>query len=199
MLKKLLILPLLWGILWLGAFASADYSFVADWSSDYSPNSITFSSEFVMPSSVSTYVKSYSCDPWYFANLSIHNEDYSLEWVVECNCEEDWSIVFGDCTYSKVTFPSGTYIVDVWSESSFNSITISDGSSSSSDSSSSDSSLWIPSIPSSFTSGLTSLVNNFWSTIASWLPTIILVALGIYAVFALFRVVRNYARSSFRG
>lgn len=54
-------------------------------------------------------------------------------------------------------------------------------------------------IPESFTTGLTELVNNFGTTIAWWLPTIILVALGITAIFALFRVVRWYARSAFRG
>lgn len=54
-------------------------------------------------------------------------------------------------------------------------------------------------IPESFTTGLTSLVNNFWQTLVDWLPTIILVALGITAIFALFRVVRGYARSAFNG
>lgn len=55
------------------------------------------------------------------------------------------------------------------------------------------------SIPAEFTSWLTSLVNNFGSTLVDWLPTIILVALWITAIFALFRVVRGYARSAFRG
>jgi hypothetical protein len=55
------------------------------------------------------------------------------------------------------------------------------------------------SIPSEFTTGLTSLVNNFWSVLVDWLPTIILVALWITAIFALFRVVRGYARSAFNG
>ena len=54
-------------------------------------------------------------------------------------------------------------------------------------------------IPESFTSGLTTLVSNFGTTIAGWLPTIILVALWITAIFALFRVVRGYAKSAFRG
>ena len=58
---------------------------------------------------------------------------------------------------------------------------------------------WTISIPADFTTGLTSLVNNFGTTIANWLPTIILVALGITAIFALFRVVRRYAKSAFRG
>lgn len=58
---------------------------------------------------------------------------------------------------------------------------------------------WVMEIPESFTTGLTSLVNNFGSTIANWLPTIILVALWITAIFALFRVVRGYARSAFHG
>lgn len=58
---------------------------------------------------------------------------------------------------------------------------------------------WTIAIPESFTSGLTDLVGNFGTTIANWLPTIILVALGITAVFALFRVVRGYARGAFRG
>lgn len=68
--------------------------------------------------------------------------------------------------------------------------------SSSSDSWNSDSSL-IPNIPSSFTSWLTSLVSNFGSIVVNWLPTIILLSLGIYAIFALFRVVRWYAKSTF--
>lgn len=61
--------------------------------------------------------------------------------------------------------------------------------------------LWtgVVAIPESFTTGLTSLVNNFGSTIANWLPTIILVTLGITAIFALFRVVRGYAKRAFRG
>lgn len=58
---------------------------------------------------------------------------------------------------------------------------------------------WSLTIPESFTSGLTELVNNFWTTLVNWLPTIILVALGITAIFALFRVVRGYARSAFEG
>lgn len=58
---------------------------------------------------------------------------------------------------------------------------------------------WTLSIPADFTTGLTSLVNNFGTTVANWLPTIILVALGITAIFALFRVVRRYAKSAFRG
>lgn len=53
-------------------------------------------------------------------------------------------------------------------------------------------------VPSSFTSWITELVENFWGTIANWLPVVILVALWITAIFALFRVVRWYARSSFR-
>lgn len=61
--------------------------------------------------------------------------------------------------------------------------------------------LWSGSIaiPESFTTWLTELVNNFGTTIANWLPTIILVTLGITAIFALFRVVRWYARRAFRG
>ena len=55
------------------------------------------------------------------------------------------------------------------------------------------------SIPTEFTTGLTSLVNNFGATLVDWLPTIILVALWITAIFALFRVVRGYARSAFNG
>lgn len=54
------------------------------------------------------------------------------------------------------------------------------------------------SVPWSFTSWMTQLVENFGWTIANWLPVVILVALWITAIFALFRVVRWYARSSFR-
>lgn len=58
---------------------------------------------------------------------------------------------------------------------------------------------WTLAVPESFTTGITSLVNNFGSTLVGWLPTIILVALGITAIFALFRVVRGYSKSAFRG
>ena len=54
-------------------------------------------------------------------------------------------------------------------------------------------------IPESFTTGLTNLVNDFGTTLVNWLPTVILVALWITAIFALFRVVRRYARGAFRG
>lgn len=54
------------------------------------------------------------------------------------------------------------------------------------------------SVPSSFTSWLTQLVENFGGTIANWLPVVILIALWITAIFALFRVVRWYAKSAFK-
>ena len=54
-------------------------------------------------------------------------------------------------------------------------------------------------IPESFTTGLTSLVNNFGTTIANWLPTIILAWLGVFAIFYLMKVVYRYGRKAFRG
>ena len=54
------------------------------------------------------------------------------------------------------------------------------------------------SVPSSFTSWITELVNNFWSTISEWIPVVILLTLWITCIYALFRVVRNYARRSFK-
>lgn len=53
-------------------------------------------------------------------------------------------------------------------------------------------------VPSSFTSWLTQLVENFGGTIANWIPSVLLIALWITAIFALFRVVRWYAKSAFK-
>lgn len=111
------------------------------------------------------------------------------------SCQKDSS----DCLYSDWEILSNypLYIVNPTSDISFN-ISSQYYSllplwSSSVDSSTS----LVPAIPDSFTSWLSSLLTNFWSTIVDWLPTIILMSLWIYAIFSLFRVVRNYARSSF--
>lgn len=54
-------------------------------------------------------------------------------------------------------------------------------------------------IPESFTTWLTTLVNNFWTTIANWLPVIILAGLWVFAIFYLMKVVYRYGRKAFKG
>ena len=202
MLKKLLILPILWSILWLGAFASATDLPIATscgdsdqvWYYTCTPSSFSLDEATIFSSSnVSFVCPSWNC-MWSYINDSEDDNYYiyykNWQLVFSLYWEESSSLEFPAWSYSAGYFNDEVDNYDV-----FSSLTL--WSSSSSDSS--DSSLGIPEIPASFTSGLTSLVNNFGGTIANWLPTIILVALGIYAIFALFRVVRNYARSSFRG
>lgn len=190
MLKKLLILPILWSILWLGAFASA--------------NSINW-----IISDTDIYTSSFEGD--YFSlgdNMSWDNINED-NYLYVCFSSSDYPYIItynaDDSTYnvnsSSYCFSSPFYAGDEsfsFSKSInwiyYQSATLM--SLNSSDSWNSDSSL-IPNIPSSFTIWLTSLVSNFGSIIVNWLPTIILLSLGIYVIFALFRVVRWYAKSSF--
>lgn len=51
---------------------------------------------------------------------------------------------------------------------------------------------------SSFTSGLSSLVSNYWWVLVAWLPTIILLCIGVWAIYMLFMKIRNWSKSSFR-
>lgn len=221
MIKKLLILPLLWGILGLGAFASADSNgFTCLWE-ECSPSSVNVYNvscsynEYEegicsIPLSVSS-VWSDSVDLYYSVYMDWEEiYSYSLTSVSPSSTDDLTIFISSDdmseTTYNKLN--NKTYSsLTIWGislDGSFsNSVNIT--SSAFSNSASSDSSndnnisLWgLGSIPSSFTSGLTSLVNNFGSTLVNWIPTIILVALWIYGIFALFRVIRNYSRSAFR-
>lgn len=58
---------------------------------------------------------------------------------------------------------------------------------------------WALSIPEDFTTGLTTLVGNFWTTLSNWLPTIIIAGLGVTAVIFLFRLAWRYGKRAFRG
>ena len=204
MLKKLLILPILWSILWLGAFASADTvdGFTSD--NDISVINIVDDSAIRMEEITEVKTDLNTNNPNFYVCISTDTVPYYLNW--------DWNSEFITLVSNKnycsnFEYHYWDYWLSFYSDSEMESsvdfnwklYVSSSPITYSSSSDSSDSSLGIPEIPASFTSGLTSLVNNFGGTIANWLPTIILVALGIYAIFALFRVVRNYARSSFRG
>lgn len=193
MIKKFLILPLIWGLMSITAFASAN---TVDWFTSDSEiincsSDITVENNNVLFSSVSYEYK--MC-----LNISPTNSLIS-QW------EEGYE---GDNAYVS-TINSNVFCLDVWdtdsAEISFNNnisslkgycseSAITYSSSSDNDSSSSA----FPSIPASFTSWITTLVNNFGWTMVAWLPTIILVSMWIVAIFALFRVVRRYAKKSFR-
>lgn len=183
MLKKLLILPLIWVFFWLTAFASAtDYNFSVGWDWDYNPKTFSVSSPWII-----NLLSQSNSDCWFVIF------DSSSNVICSTMFNSNWSIVFWTCDW--VNFSVWDYSISSEWSSVCSSLSFSIGSSSSDNNSSSS---LVPTIPSSFTSWLTSLVSNFGATIVNWLPTIILVALGIYAIFALFRVVRWYSRSSFR-
>jgi len=194
MLKKLLILPILWSILWLGAFASAD---TVDW---FTSNTPIYSESFVSDY-FSVWIGSYDDNDYmtddYKFYVCVSSSDYP--YTITYNYDGSTYNVSSNNFCFPSSFDYGDESLSFSKEINWVYYQSASPITYSSSSDSSDSSLGIPEIPNSFTSGLTSLVNNFWGTIANWLPTIILVALGIYAIFALFRVVRNYARSSFRG
>lgn len=190
MIKKLLLIPLMW-IISFGAFASADSIDISYSNNSFVPDSITLSSSMVADS------------------LTFSNANCSAEWDWGSCCFKIWSLEvskFNSEDHLRIQWPASlsawTYnLSSCNSNIPFSSITLS------SDSIDNptpvvpdDSENWwsyVPWIPDTFTSWLTNLLNNFWSTIFNWLPTIILVALWIYAIFALFRAVRWYARSSF--
>lgn len=200
MIKKLFILPLL-GVLSIGAFASANYT------SDNEICSMTLSDTpyFSLSEDINTDCVEMSNYDIYFC-IDTNNTPYSIyqenywEFTYRVNSNPFcWNIKYADSyidffPYSQEEYDESSNVSLNWvMYYSKSPITYS---SSSSDWSSN--SAWLITIPSSFTSGLTSLVNNFGSTIVWRLPTILLVALGITAIFALFRVVRNYAKSAFK-
>lgn len=188
MIKKLLILPILWCLMTFGAFASADeITFLTNWNS-YTPNRVYISNSFSLSSSD---IVNFSY------NFNNPNAKLLLHWPI-WNCQiiavSPSSLRFNNCDLFA-------WFYDVSFEGySFDSITISNSFLSLDNSIIVDdsSSTLVPTIPSSFTTWLTNLVSNFWSTIVLRLPTIILVALWITAIFSLFRVIRWYSKSAFR-
>lgn len=120
---------------------------------------------------------SYEYSFWSLSDFFDTNWVYTL--VMTCNIEavEDEDNPFGWMV--EVTKSYFLYWLPVWSSSS-------------------DSILPDLTVPSSFTSWITQLVENFGWSIANWLPIVILVTLWITAIFALFRVVRGYAKRSFK-
>lgn len=194
MLKKLLILPLIWGFFWLTAFASAtDYTIVLD-NGSYSPSFVVLDSDWILT------VSSVNWDN-YTDNFCLRDSSFNYYGCYNYYWYDKFTWVINWWDYNQTSLDSSSISLSAWtyyfSESGanpFDSVNLSFSSSSDNNNSSS----LVPTIPSSFTSWLTSLVSNFGATIVNWLPTIILVALGIYAIFALFRVVRWYSRSSFR-
>lgn len=202
MLKKLLVLPLIWGFFWLTAFASAtDYNFSLsvgeDYSSYISPSSVVFdSSDISFKSSLDNlsiewgsmwYVLMYHWNDMSNGLYFWKMYDWSLcYWSYYQSCQNSVSsvsdiplnIIPWETYYFENSSLVWSFVLTDWQDNNTSSL--------------------VPTIPSSFTIWLTSLVSNFGATIVNWLPTIILVALGIYAIFALFRVVRWYSRSSFR-
>ena len=210
MIKKLLILPLLW-VLGIGAFASADsvdgfssssdicvanisntdYVWIASSDSNscsefiynnWDPGSFYFCVDvspvpYVIHANVSPYIDPVSVSsntPYCFSN-QFYDEDDSIGFYSDLDLVDalnvSWKLYFSK---TPITYSSSS------SNGSSNGV------------------LWSLSIPSSFTSGLTSLVNNFGSTIVWRLPTVILVALWITAIFSLFRLVRRYSKSAFK-
>ena len=182
----LLAVPLMSPLL---SIASAqDYSFVWNWSDWYTPSSFTTDW-----GAISNF--SYDWD-WYFLlnDSSSENVVYLSCFDSSCYC---WEEACSSSLINWISLPSWTYSVSSDNESSFTSISF-DIVSQSSWGWSSDSVFPELSVPWSFTSWITELVENFGWTIANWLPVVILVALWITAIFALFRVVRWYAKSAFK-
>ena len=187
MIKKLLLVPLMW-IISFTAFASADSIDISYSNGSFVPDSITLSNQLRGNSLI-----------FWNANCSA--------WDFGACCFKIWRMeiyLFDNDNSLSIQWPSS---LDAWTYNlsscndyvPFNSITLSSDSIYNPVPENPDDWLYVPWIPDSFTSWLTNLLNNFWSTIFDWLPTIILVSLWIYAIFALFRVVRWYARSSFNG
>lgn len=220
MIKKLLILPLLWGIMWLGAFASADSNgFTCLWEEcspsslnvyDVSCSSADYEGLCAIPLSVSwnwgwgvdvhytVYMDWEEIYQWGLYSVNPNDTDSLLIFISSDDMSETtynkldnktysslsiWDISVDGSFSSSVSFSSSAFVSSAWTDdNNDNNIIIG----------------WVGSIPSSFTSWITSLVNNFGSIIVGWLPTIILVGLGITAIFALFRVIRGYSRGAFR-
>lgn len=181
-------MPIIWLLgMWLYASAS-DYSYVEDENSDnlYSP--ATLITEWGDISSFTLWECSHSV-----CEFSLLDSSSNVVYSVADNCSNASSL--SNCLSSLNWKSIEAWNYTVWANNYEAFSTVSFTISSSSDSSDSD---WIITIPSNFVSGLNSLLTNFWNTIVNWLPTIILLWLGIVAVFSLFRVVRNYSKKSFK-
>lgn len=201
MIKKLLILPILWGLMSFCAFASAwSITFTSDWStnSSYYQSSITIDwsiSDLVVDNFEILDFNSFMNDA-VLVSLQIDNSDCSISssYTDHYRTAVLYNRNWNSCPTSPWTYPISAILTNY--HAPFKSITIS--SSNIVVPSDDSSSTLVPTIPSSFTTWLTNLVSNFWSTIVLRLPTIILVALWIYAIFSLFRVIRWYSKSAFR-
>lgn len=223
--KKLLFIPLLWSILTFGAFASA-WSISLDWWYwiQYSPNSFVATDDF---SNIKLdNIWSYTCNRDYWNNYPIDCPSFwscrcslsitdieNWQWTdasticyvdLDIRCpsfdfDSDWKCIWWTTKILNINNYKCNFVAwktyyfnnlddDYWFDNfQFINFPIEDNSSS-----------LVPTIPSSFTTWLTNLVSNFWSTIVLRLPTIILVALWITAIFSLFRVIRWYSKSAFR-
>lgn len=173
----------------LSLASAQDYSYVEDSDSDnlYSPTSLV--SDW---GDISNFVL-WDCDHS-TCEFSIMDSSSSIVYSVSNDCTaESLSNCFTSLNWKSLD--SWTYSVWANNYDAFSSVSFSIGSISSWGS---DSVLPELSVPSSFTSWITSLVNNFWSTISEWIPVVILLTLWITCIYALFRVVRNYARRSFK-
>lgn len=212
MIKKLLIMPIIWLLgMWLYASADTVDGFTSD--SEICVSNLSDIANIEIPSDCGIVENHFNDNSVFYACISTSDTPYYVNY-------DNWNLTNVNYNVSSSVYclPNGVYYqdsyisissseqdVDNWNEELYKSIswklyysTSPIIYSSSSDNSNSNSSTVFPSIPSSFTSWITSLVNNFGWTMVAWLPTIILVSLGIFAIFALFRVVKRYAKSSFR-
>lgn len=198
MIKKFFILPILW-VIGLGITSANCIVDITSVDDTYSPYYLTLSEDYTFTSSD-------------YSNYSTSESSTRYFWIVSLSSSSDYDIMnFSNC-YIKV---NGYGVASYWSNAcsfnawdtiyfvkgdkqTFNTISLNWPFTSCSSSDNWDnSSTAFPIIPSSFTNWLTWLLSKFGATIVWRLPTIILVSLWIFAIFTLFRVVRNYARSSF--
>lgn len=187
--------------LWLYASADTIDGFTSE--SEITVISVNDNSSFSMPefcTSASCYVCASSSDiPFGIYddenNWVYFSSNNSCSYYEDIDMETAFIVYNGRCYVEEGACDEGSEAIDISWKFYFSENTITYSSSSDS---SDDSSVDFPSIPSSFTSWITTLVNNFGWTMVARLPTIILVSMWIVAIFALFRVVRRYAKKSFR-
>ena len=192
MIKKLLLSSILWVGLALPCAFAQDYTFTSSDTMNYSPNSVTIVNSFTATSSS---VSSYELWSYPYPHITFYD---SSENAVCSFYISDGSVYAWEAWQSCEFEAWETYTIWSTDEECFSSVTISDWLSSLGGSWSSDSVFPELSVPSSFTSWLTQLVENFGGTIANWIPSVLLIALWITAIFVLFRVVRWYAKSAFK-
>lgn len=127
-MKKYLLTALLWVFGLFGFTSATNYTFVSAgvWL-QYTPSSITFSSDISVPENLSDFVVSYSCEAEAYCNLTFIGTPY-VEYGFECYADESWNIDFSSCSLNNLEnwIPAWTYELDRGSESAFNSITITD-------------------------------------------------------------------------